>query len=69
MDILKSDAKCEFNALACERPAPPLKQPLSQPMEKWMTWNYKEYINTAEIIAKALISFGTKQFGSVAIFA
>ena len=38
-------------------------------MDKWMKWSYREYIETAQIVAKALISFGTKQFGSVGIFA
>ncbi len=67
--LLESETKCQLPAVAAERPAPPLKQPLSQPMDKWMKWNYREYIETAEIIAKSLISFGVKQFGSVAIFA
>ena len=55
-------------ALAVERPCPPLKQPFSQPWNKWMKWTWGEYIHTAKLLAKGLISLGVQQFDTVAIY-
>lgn len=58
-------------ALRVERPVPPLegkKVPPPLPLDQWKRWTYQQYYEETKQAAKALMSLGVEQFGSVNIW-
>jgi len=58
-------------ALAVEKNPPPPESPgvaPPLPWDKWTKWTWKQYYEDARRAAKAFMSLGCEQFGSVAVF-
>lgn len=59
------------DALAVERPLPPMdgkKASPALPRDQWTTWTYVEYYNECRVAAKAMLAMGCQQCDGVNIY-